>query len=71
MLDLLDYCHRRLTGVLGGCEGVRRVEEVDSDSSGDEDGLPTKSKLVKVSLTLLCITSSLACGVPLHSDLAK
>ncbi len=49
MLDLLDYCHRRLTAVLGGCEGVRHVEEVDSESSEDEDGLPTKSKLVKVS----------------------
>ncbi len=50
VLDLLDYCHRRLLALLSGCgQGAGPVEEVESDDSGGEDGLPSKPKLIRVS----------------------
>ncbi len=48
MLDLVDYCHRRMSTLLGSHD--HHVTEVQSDSSDDENGLPSKSKIVKVSL---------------------
>ncbi len=52
-MDLIDYCHRQLSALLSGQGlGVGPVEEVESEDSGDEDGLPSKSKLVKVSLKI-------------------
>ena len=48
LVDLLDYCHRKMTGLLGGEEEEREEREEEEESSGEEKAANPKVDLLKV-----------------------
>lgn len=47
LVDLLDYCHRKMTGLLGG-EEEEREEREEEESSDEEKAANPKVDLLKV-----------------------
>ena len=58
LVDLLDYCHRKMTGLLGGEEEEREErEEEEEESSDEEKAADPKVDLLKVYIVISVVMS--------------